>query len=87
MWRGLPKVKDMTGKREAAAALSPIEDVIADARAGKLFILVDDEDRENEGDLCVIGEWADASAINFMAKHGRGLICLALTRSRPSRLA
>ena len=68
--------------RDGAAALSPIEDVIADARAGKLFILVDDEDRENEGDLCVVGDWADAAAINFMAKHGRGLICLALTRAR-----
>jgi len=66
--------------------LSPIEDVIADAAAGKLFILVDDEDRENEGDLCVIGEWADAAAINFMAKYGRGLICLALTRARTEAL-
>ena len=72
----------MTSKREAAAALSPIEDVIADACAGKLFILVDNEDRENEGDLCVIGDWADASAINFMAKHGRGLICLALPKQK-----
>ena len=68
--------------RDGAAALSPIEDVIADARAGKMFILVDDEDRENEGDLCVVGDWADAAAINFMAKYGRGLICLALTRAR-----
>ena len=83
MWPGLPKVKIMTASsRDGAAALSPIEDVIADARAGKLFILVDDEDRENEGDLCVVGDWADAAAINFMAKHGRGLICLALTRAR-----
>ena len=62
--------------------LSTIEEVIADAKAGKLFILVDDEDRENEGDLCVIGEYAMADAINFMAKYGRGLICLALTRGR-----
>ena len=52
--------------------------MIADA-AGKLFILVDDEDRENEGDLRVVGEWASAEAINFMAKHGRGLVCFALT--------
>ncbi len=73
-------------ERDGGAGLSPIEDVIADAAAGKLFILVDDEDRENEGDLCVIGEWADASAINFMAKHGRGLICLALTRARTEAL-
>ena len=83
MWQGLPKAKIMTdSSRDGAAALSPIEDVIADARAGKMFILVDDEDRENEGDLCVVGDWADAAAINFMAKHGRGLICLALTRAR-----
>ena len=73
-------------QRDGGAGLSPIEDVIADAAAGKLFILVDDEDRENEGDLCVIGEWADAAAINFMAKHGRGLICLALTRARTEAL-
>ena len=66
--------------------LSTIEDVIADAKAGKLFILVDDEDRENEGDLCVVGECATADAINFMAKYGRGLICLALTRQRTEHL-
>ena len=66
--------------------LSTIEEVIADAKAAKLFILVDDEDRENEGDLCVIGEYATADAINFMAKYGRGLICLALTRIRTEQL-
>ena len=66
--------------------LSTIEDVIAGAKAGKLFILVDDEDRENEGDLCVVGECATADAINFMAKYGRGLICLALTRQRTEHL-
>ena len=66
--------------------LSSIEDVIEDARLGKMFILVDDEDRENEGDLCIIGEHADAKAINFMAKYGRGLICLALTRERTEAL-
>ena len=87
MWHGLPKVTVMTEReRDGGAGLSPIEDVIADAAAGKLFILVDDEDRENEGDLCVIGEWANAAAINFMAKHGRGLICLALTRARTEAL-
>ena len=66
--------------------LSTIDEVIADAKDGKLFILVDDEDRENEGDLCVIGEHATAESINFMAKHGRGLICLALTRLRTEQL-
>ena len=87
MWPALPKVQQMTdNKREGGAGLSPIEDVIDDAAAGKLFILVDDEDRENEGDLCVVGEWATAEAINFMAKFGRGLICLALTRARTESL-
>ena len=66
--------------------LSTIDEVIADAKAGKLFILVDDEDRENEGDLCIIGEYATAESINFMAKYGRGLICLALTRLRTEQL-
>jgi 3,4-dihydroxy 2-butanone 4-phosphate synthase/GTP cyclohydrolase II len=66
--------------------LSKIEDVISDARAGKLFILVDDEDRENEGDLCVVGDFVSADVINFMAKYGRGLICLALTRQRTEQL-
>ncbi|HSR54916.1 MAG TPA: 3,4-dihydroxy-2-butanone-4-phosphate synthase [Alphaproteobacteria bacterium] len=66
--------------------LSPIEDVIEDARQGRMFILVDDEDRENEGDLIVPAEKADADTINFMAKFGRGLICLALTPERADQL-
>ena len=69
-----------------AAALSPIEEVIADARDGKLFILVDDEGRDNQGDLCIVGDRVNATAINFMARHGRGLICLALTRARTEAL-
>lgn len=71
---------------QTSATLSPIEDVIEDAKAGKLFILVDDEDRENEGDLCILAEHADDQAINFMAKYGRGLICLALTKDRTDEL-
>ena len=66
--------------------LSKIEDVIEDASKGKIFILVDDEDRENEGDLCVLGEHASPEAINFMAKYGRGLICLSLTRIQSEKL-
>ena len=66
--------------------LDPIEDVIADAKAGKIFILVDDEDRENEGDLCVMGEHCTPEAINFMAKYGRGLICIAITAERSEKL-
>lgn len=69
-----------------AIGIDPIEDVIDDAKAGKLFILVDDQDRENEGDLCIIGEHASPDAINFMATHGRGLICLALTREKSDEL-
>jgi 3,4-dihydroxy 2-butanone 4-phosphate synthase/GTP cyclohydrolase II len=60
-------------------AVSPIEEVIEDIRAGKMIILVDDEDRENEGDLYMATEAVDAEAINFMATHGRGLICLTLS--------
>ncbi len=59
--------------------VSPIEDVIEDIRAGKMIILVDDEDRENEGDLCMAAEKVTPEAINFMARHGRGLICLTLS--------
>lgn len=66
--------------------LSPIEDIIKDAFDGKMFILVDDEDRENEGDLIIPSEMADDKAINFMAKHGRGLICLSMTKDRISEL-
>lgn len=62
--------------------LSPIEDVIDDAKNGRMFILVDDEDRENEGDLIIPAEMATPEVVNFMAKHGRGLICLPLTRKR-----
>ncbi len=66
--------------------LSSIEDIIADAENGKMFILVDDENRENEGDLIIPAEMADDKAINFMAKYGRGLICLSLTKGRVEEL-
>lgn len=59
--------------------VSPIEDVLEDIKAGKMIILVDDEDRENEGDLCMAAEAVTPEAINFMATHGRGLICLAMS--------
>ena len=66
--------------------LTSIEEVLEDAKKGKMFILVDDEDRENEGDLCILGEYADSESINFMAKFGRGLICLALERYKAEEL-
>ncbi len=62
--------------------LSPIEDIIADARDGRMFILVDDENRENEGDLVIPAQFATPASINFMAKYGRGLICLSMTSER-----
>ncbi|AJE48015.1 3,4-dihydroxy-2-butanone 4-phosphate synthase [Celeribacter indicus] len=64
------------------AAISPIEEIIEDARNGRMFILVDHEDRENEGDLVIPAQMATPEAINFMATHGRGLICLTLTGER-----
>lgn len=67
-------------------AVSAIEDVIEDIKAGKMVILVDDEDRENEGDLCIAAEMVDADAINFMARYGRGLICLTLDDEMTDRL-
>jgi 3,4-dihydroxy 2-butanone 4-phosphate synthase/GTP cyclohydrolase II len=66
--------------------LSKIEDVIEDARNGRMFILIDDEDRENEGDLVVPAQMATPEAINFMATHGRGLICLSMTAERIQEL-
>ena len=66
--------------------VSPIEDAIADIAAGKMVILVDDEDRENEGDLCMAADMVTPEAVNFMATHGRGLICLSLEEEQLERL-
>lgn len=66
--------------------ISPVEDIVADIRAGRMVILVDEEDRENEGDLVLAAEHVTPEAINFMARFGRGLICLTLTRERCERL-
>ena len=66
--------------------ISPITDIIADIKNGKMVILVDDENRENEGDFVIAAEFASAEHINFMAKHGRGLICLTLTEAKCQQL-
>jgi 3,4-dihydroxy 2-butanone 4-phosphate synthase/GTP cyclohydrolase II len=66
--------------------VSPTSEIIEEARAGRMFILVDDEDRENEGDLVIPAQFATTEAINFMARHARGLICLAMTRARVDQL-
>jgi 3,4-dihydroxy 2-butanone 4-phosphate synthase/GTP cyclohydrolase II len=68
------------------SALASIDEVLADARQGRMFILVDDENRENEGDLIIPAEKATPEAVNFMAKHGRGLICLSLSKERADAL-
>src|SRR5260370_13515955 len=67
-------------------ATSPIAEIIEEARNGRMFILVDDEERENEGDLIIPAQMATPDAINFMAKYGRGLVCLALTQARAHEL-
>ncbi len=69
-----------------ASTLSPIRDIIEDIRAGRMVILIDDEDRENEGDIVVAAQHATAETINFMARHARGLICLTLTEERCRQL-
>ncbi|MBC7214819.1 MAG: 3,4-dihydroxy-2-butanone-4-phosphate synthase [Burkholderiaceae bacterium] len=68
------------------APISPVEDIVAELRAGRMVILVDEEDRENEGDLVLAADHVTPEAINFMARYGRGLICLTLTRERCERL-
>ena len=66
--------------------ISPIPELIAELAAGRMVILVDEEDRENEGDLVLASDHVTPEAINFMAKFGRGLICLTMTRERCERL-
>ena len=78
--------QDIRRAAEDLEFLSPIEEIIDDARNGRMFVLVDDEDRENEGDLVIPAQMATPEAINFMAKYGRGLICLALTPDRVTQL-
>jgi 3,4-dihydroxy 2-butanone 4-phosphate synthase/GTP cyclohydrolase II len=69
-----------------AEFISPTEELLEEARRGRMFILVDDEDRENEGDLVIPAQFATPDAINFMARYARGLICLSMTRARVDQL-
>ena len=71
---------------QAPVAISPLADIVADMKAGRMVILVDEEDRENEGDLVLAADHVTPEAINFMARFGRGLICLTLTRERCEHL-
>jgi 3,4-dihydroxy 2-butanone 4-phosphate synthase / GTP cyclohydrolase II len=79
---GLKRVEYSAGK----GFISPVEEIIEDFRNGRMIILVDAEDRENEGDLVIPAQMATPEAINFMAKHGRGLICLSITEGRAEQL-
>jgi 3,4-dihydroxy 2-butanone 4-phosphate synthase/GTP cyclohydrolase II len=79
--------EEMKRTTEDMAFLSPIEEIIDEARNGRMFVLVDDEDRENEGDLVIPAQMATPEVINFMAKNGRGLICLSLTSQRVEELS
>jgi 3,4-dihydroxy 2-butanone 4-phosphate synthase/GTP cyclohydrolase II len=72
--------------RRETAAISPVAEVVAAIRSGEIVILVDDEDRENEGDLVFAAEFVTPEKINFLAKHGRGLICMPITEEHAARL-
>ncbi len=82
----LRKLETFLFSNDDAPALVPIEEIIEEARNGRMYILVDDEDRENEGDLIIPAQMATPDAINFMATNGRGLICLAMSRARVDQL-
>ena len=75
-----------THPRAIDTPFSKIEDIVADIRAGKMVIMVDDEDRENEGDLIMAADLVRPEDVNYMATHGRGLICLTLSRERCKQL-
>ena len=81
---GVPRLKTITTR--FTDFISPAEELLEEARSGRMFILVDDEDRENEGDLVIPAQFATAEAVNFMARHARGLICLAMARPRVEQL-
>jgi 3,4-dihydroxy 2-butanone 4-phosphate synthase / GTP cyclohydrolase II len=82
----LRKLETFLFSNDDSPTLVPIEEIIEEARNGRMYILVDDEDRENEGDLIIPAQMATPDAINFMATHGRGLICLAMTKKRCDQL-
>ena len=80
------KLEQFLSDNDEAPVLVSIEEIIDEARNGRMYVLVDDEDRENEGDLVIPAQMATPDAVNFMAKHGRGLICLTLTKGRIEQL-
>ncbi|MEY2884215.1 MAG: 3,4-dihydroxy-2-butanone-4-phosphate synthase, partial [Pseudomonadota bacterium] len=82
----LKKLEAWLRDRATGPALASVQEIINEAKNGRMFILVDDEDRENEGDLVIPAQMATPDAINFMARHGRGLICLTLASDRVKAL-
>ncbi len=82
----LAKLDDFLAENDERPVMASAEEIIDEARNGRMIVLVDDEDRENEGDLIIPAQMATPDAINFMATHGRGLICLSLTRERVEQL-
>ncbi len=82
----LGKLETFLKANDDRPVLASIEEIIEEARNGRMYILVDDEDRENEGDLIIPAQMSTPAAINFMATHGRGLICLSMTRARCDEL-
>ena len=81
MFSDLPPIEARAG-HQAASSVATIEEAIAEYKAGRMVIVMDDEDRENEGDLCMAAEKVTPEAINFMATEGRGLICLPVTEQK-----
>jgi 3,4-dihydroxy 2-butanone 4-phosphate synthase/GTP cyclohydrolase II len=79
-------LNDTTLRTSLHGFIAPTKELLEEARRGRMFVLVDDEDRENEGDLVIPAQFATPDAINFMARHARGLICLAMTRARVEQL-
>lgn len=86
MYRVQMAIRDHISTQPSASPFSDVKDIVADFRNGKMVIIVDDEDRENEGDLLMAAEKVSAENINFMSRYGRGLICLTLTRPHCARL-
>src|ERR1700738_2302750 len=86
----MSKVLSLTGKGApappAAPALNSIDEILTELRAGRMVVIMDDEDRENEGDLVMAADCVRPEDINFMARFGRGLVCLTLTRERCAQL-
>jgi len=80
------RIEIAKGARKKPSPFASIEDAVAAIRAGRMIIVVDDEDRENEGDLTIAAEKITPEAINFMARYGRGLICLSMTPERIDEL-